>query len=269
MNPNPITRRDFLKLSAVSFCGACLAACGQTPDAAPDQTYLRKNSQKLIRDFDAILNPVRNLMVELCGESETAAILQESHTAYEALLLQVPYIGGDDNALTETLYMSAGAMAFYQVMLAHGQPVEETGRILYRAMEALYNINDPLSWAMTRNPTGKGAQDEFRRIAKWSAQNPYPGDWQLTFVEGNAEFDFGVDYTECGLVKLYQAHDAAPLAPYLCLGDFAMSKAVNSGLVRTTTLARGGPRCDFRFKAGRPIQMEWTPEFLQEDTHEQ
>jgi len=54
------------------------------------------------------------------------------------------------------------------------------------------------------------------------------------------------------------------LTPYLCLGDFPASQAYDSGLVRITTLARGGPRCDFRFKKGRPIQVEWTPEFLKE-----
>jgi hypothetical protein len=87
----------------------------------------------------------------------------------------------------------------------------------------------------------------------------------LTFVEGDGKsFDFGVDYTECGIVKYYRAQNADELAPYLCLGDFPLSQVLGTGLVRTTTLARGGPWCDFRFKNGRPIQMEWTPDFLKE-----
>lgn len=259
------TRRDFLKLSAASICGACLAACARLPDLPPDEAYLRDNHKKLLDDFDAVLNPVRDLIAQTCGESETAAILTESRTAYEAILPQVPYIGGDDNTLTETLFMSAIALAFYQTMLAHDHPVEESGMILYRAMEKLFNFNDPLSWAMSRDATGKGAQDEFRRMAKWSEKSPYPGDWKLAFVQGDGQnFDFGVDYTECGIVKFYQAHHTEELAPYLCLGDFPLSRALDTGLVRTTTLAHGGPRCDFRFKTGRPVQMEWTPDFLKE-----
>jgi hypothetical protein len=120
-----------------------------------------------------------------------------------------------------------------------------------------------LAAAQSRNPNGKPAWDEFRRMARWSEKSPHPGDWKLVFVEGDGlNFDFGVDYTECGIVKFYQAQHAEELAPYMCLGDFPLSQALDTGLARTTTLARGGPRCDFRFKAGRPVQMEWMPEFL-------
>jgi hypothetical protein len=259
------TRRDFLKLSAASLCGACLAACARVPDLPPQETYLRDNHQKMMDDFDAVLNLVRNLIIDLTSEQEATAILKESRIAYETLLPQIPYIGGDDNALTEVLYMSAIALAFYRVMLVHGQPVEEIGRIFYRAMEALFdNLIDPLDAMLSGDPNGKAAQDEFRRMARWAEKSPYPGDWKLTFVEGTADFDFGVDYTECGLVKFYKTQKAAELAPYLCLGDFPQSQLLNTGLVRTTTLAQGGARCDFRFKAGRPVQMEWTPEFLKE-----
>lgn len=266
MKTKSFTRRDFLKFSAASLCGACLAAsCARGPELPPQEAYLQKNHQKMLEDFDAVLKPVRDLIVELVGEQETDAILKESRATYEALLPQVPYIGGEDNSLSETLYMSAIALAFYQVMLKHGQPAEQTGRIIYRSMEKLFNFNDPLSWAMSQNSTGKAAQDEYRRMEKWSQNSPYSGDWKLKFVEGDGQtFDFGVDYTECGIVKFFKAHNAAELGPYMCLGDFPISKALNTGLVRTSTLAHGGPCCDFRFKAGRAVQMEWTPDFLKE-----
>jgi hypothetical protein len=132
-------------------------------------------------------------------------------------------------------------------------------------MAAMFTFNDPLAAAQTSNSTGKAAQDEFRRMARWSEKSTYPDDWKLTFVEGDGQsFDFGVDYTECGIVKFYKANRADELATYMCLGDFPISQATDSGLARTTTLARGGACCDFRFKAGRPIQMEWTPDFLKE-----
>src|SRR5512140_3397180 len=110
------TRRDFLKFSAASLCGVCLAACARASDAPPAEAYVHDNRQKLLTDFDAVLNPVRKLMVDLTSEQEANTILKESRAAYETLLPQVPYIGGDDNALTEVLYMSAIALAFYQTM---------------------------------------------------------------------------------------------------------------------------------------------------------
>ncbi len=262
MNQTSLTRRDFLKLSAAGICGICLAGCGMPSSAAP-QEYWQANKKDLMDDFDSIIKPARSFISERLSQKETDAIASESKAKYEVLLPEVPYIGGDDNSLTETLYMAAAALALYQTMNAHNQPVEETGRVLYRVMENLFTFNDPMMSAQIRNPTGKEEQDEYRRIGRWLEKSPYPGDWKMKFVEGDGvNFDFGVDYTECGIVKFYKAHNAIELAPYMCLGDFPISQLVGSGLVRTTTLAHGGPRCDFRFKAGRPIQMEWVPDFL-------
>lgn len=261
---NTLSRRDFLKLFAgAGVCAACLAACGKAPVALNPQAYWQENYRTLMETFDTMMAPASRWIADKVGETEAATILKKSRAAYEALLPQTPYIGGDSSALTETLYMSAAALAFYRTMLAHGQPIETTGEILYHTVEAMVNFNDPMAGTRLRDPNGKAARDEFRRMARQSEDSPYPGDWKLAFVEGDGQtFDFGVDYTQCGIVKFYQDQNASELAPYLCLGDFPLSQAIGSGLARTTTLARGGPRCDFRFKAGRPIHMEWTPEFL-------
>jgi len=256
---------DLLKVSAIGICGVCMGALGHHPHPLPVEKYLQENVKKHFAFFNMTLQPVRSLIVELCGEQETAAMLEECCKTYEALLPQVPYIGGDENTLTDTLYLSAVALAFYKTMRSHGQPVEQSGRIIYRAIEALYDINNPLSLIRNQKPGGETPQSKYRRMARWSETSPYPGDWRLTYIESEGqEFDLGFDYSECGIVKFYKAHQAEEFTPYLCLGDFPLSKVMNSGLRRTTTLALGGACCDFRFKAGRPIQMEWTPDFLKE-----
>ena len=68
-------------------------------------------------------------------------------------------------------------------------------------------------------------------------------------VEGDGrDFVFGVDYTECGVVK-YLAREGAPeLAPYLCWIDYPQFAAMHLRLDRTETLAQGGQRCDFRIE---------------------
>jgi len=262
MKQNDVSRRDFLKMSALGACGLCLAGCGMRTSAPPKE-YWEANKNKLMDNFDSIINPARDFIGEKLSPQETEAVVKEAKVNYEALLPQVPFIGGDDNQLTEVLYMSAVGLALFQAMEAHGQDVDETGRVMYRVMDKLFTFSDPMISAHLRNPTGKMEQDSYRVIEKWTAKSPYPGDWKMTFVEGDGvNFDFGVDYTECGVVKFYKAHGAFDLAKYMCLGDFPISRSLGTGLVRTTTIGSGGPKCDFRFKAGRPIQMEWTPEFL-------
>ena len=105
-------------------------------------------------------------------------------------------------------------------------------------------------------------KNELRQAGLVSQKRQYPADWVFALVEGDGNFDMGVDYQECGICKYYAAQKATELTPYLCLLDFPMSRAQNTGLVRSTTLAHGGARCDFRYKVGRDIQMEWTPDFL-------
>ena len=257
------TRREFLRASACAAAGLCLTACA--PPIPTSANYYVANKTRIIKDLDPLLRQMRKLTAQSHGDALAATVASETMVEFEQLLPQLPYIGGDKNTLTDTLCQSAGALAFYQTMKAHGKSVDETGKIVYRTVEAIAFHPDVFSGVGGRMAHSKSVQNDFKRMAVASHKRIYPGDWVLTFVEGDGrEFDFGVDYTECGIVKFYNAQGTDELAPYLCLGDFPISKALDTGLVRTTTLARGGPRCDFRYKSGRPIQMEWTPDFLKE-----
>jgi hypothetical protein len=107
-------------------------------------------------------------------------------------------------------------------------------------------------WQFTRFNTSK-----LKKKAAESQKRLYPGDWVWSYVEGDGKaFDFGFDMTECALVKFLHAEGADELVPFLCRIDFATSKAFGWGLVRTTTLAEGGEKCDFRFKRGRETKQD-------------
>ncbi len=44
------------------------------------------------------------------------------------------------------------------------------------------------------------------------------------------------------------------------MNDFRRSAAYGTGLERKGTLAMGYPRCDFRYKKGRPVTQGWQSE---------
>ena len=73
-----------------------------------------------------------------------------------------------------------------------------------------------------------------------------------------AHFDFGIDYVECAVWSFLQAQGAPELAPYICALDQIYSEAFGWGLARTTTLAEGGGRCDFRFRRGGETEIAST-----------
>jgi hypothetical protein len=90
------------------------------------------------------------------------------------------------------------------------------------------------------------------RNALESQKRQYPGDWVCTVVGGDGEaYDWGIDQVECGICKFFADRDAEEFVPYMCALDFIASDYFGWGLVRTTTLAEGGERCDFRFKRDR------------------
>jgi hypothetical protein len=95
------------------------------------------------------------------------------------------------------------------------------------------------------------ARHYHERRALWLQERQYPGNWVMTVNAGD-DHDFGVDYTECGILKFCREQGASELMAYLCPTDYFLSERMGLGLKRTTTLGEGYARCDFRFKKGAP-----------------
>ena len=103
-----------------------------------------------------------------------------------------------------------------------------------------------------------------QQAARRSQERKYAGDWVYEVVVGDGQpFNFGIDYTECAIVKFMNAQDANELTPYLCNTDYVVSKMTATGLRRTMTLAWGCEKCDFRYLKGEETQDVWPPKFVE------
>jgi hypothetical protein len=221
------------------------------------------NKPRIIRQVRFALRHYRRQFVAAYGKAEGEAIARESMERFEALLPDIPYIGGDENPLTRNLYLTAAMLAMYRSVQARGASVDQAARLIYLGTASYFN-SIPTRWLMRwqgRRLSNRTFQDRRRHAATISQQRRYPEDWVFEVVEGDGQgFAFGVDYTECGIVK-YLAREGAPeLAPYLCWIDYPQFAAMHLRLDRTETLAQGGKRCDFRMSRGQPVKVE--PEFL-------
>ena len=227
-----------------------------------DDWYLR-HRRRIMWDVRLAFRHDRKHLAAAYGKAEGEAIVKESLQRFEALLPDLPYIGGADNPNTRSLYWTATWLAMYRSLQARGVSVGEAARLCYVGA-ASYFDSVPMRWLMRwqgRRYLSRKRMDRGRRLAALSQQRRYPDDWVFRVIEGDGQaFEFGVDYTECGVVK-YLAREGAPeLAPYLCWIDYPMTAAMGVRLDRTETIAQGGPRCDFRMSRGRPVEVE--PEFL-------
>jgi hypothetical protein len=263
MSKTTLTRRQFLQFSSLALCAGALAGCGlfQRGETETPENYYRLNKDKLIQDLRPTAEAIQQVAAEMYSQEQAQAWFDDAGRRFEAMLPDLPYIGGAANDLTTNLYQSAYALALYFAMQADGMNAEDTGKLLYLGIQGLMT-SSPMISVGGRMSVSQLAQDKLKAEAKASQQRTYPEDWVFEFVEGDGTFDYGIDYTECGICKYFRAQGGEALLPYMCLLDFPMSEAMNTGLVRTTTLGHGGSRCDFRYKYGRAVQREWTPEFL-------
>ena len=215
--------------------------------------YYLRNKAKLMRKHNRLVSAGRKTVVARYGEPFADTLVRESLAEFEQLIPELPYIGGAQNSLTDNLVLSASALAFYRVMKRHGRTAQVTGEILYGTMEAwVRRYPHWLRRVMGRYYMSAFNQRRSRQKATVSQQRRYPGDWVREHVEGDGEtFDWGMDYTECGIVKFLHSQGADELAPYLCQTDYALFGALGIELKRTMTLAEGCERCDFRLKQAR------------------
>lgn len=88
------------------------------------------------------------------------------------------------------------------------------------------------------------------KVEKWIADNaahPCENGWERTLLPPSPDYALAFDFTACGICKLCRDEGCPSLARYLCKLDYALAEMMGLRLERTTTLADGGERCDFRY----------------------
>ena len=214
------------------------------------KNYVSRKS-RLLKDFDKYISRVKQMLISRFGEEQGNVLIRESRHEYEALIPQIPFIGNRSPFLIFLLPTSR-YLAIYRVLRKMGLSVEEAGQLIYEMNEAEWKAIPRL----IRHMIGylwfsRWSLGLAKKVATESQKRKYPESFVMTYVKGNGQdVDYGVDYTECAIYKFLGAQNALELAPYMCDTDKIGSEMLGWGLTRTMTLAKGGEKCDFRFKKG-------------------
>ena len=211
--------------------------------------FYRANARRIEREVRLSMPFFRRVTARAYGKTTADEVIRETMLGFRDLLPDLPFIGGWQNPLTTNLYQSAALLSYYRALQARGKQVAEIGRLIYQAVQAQYTSFpfNLLLWFSGRTRRSLSAQARTAERALISQKQAYSGDWVFSFLHGReGAYDWGVDYTECGICKLLHTYQAQELTPYLCALDYPMVKAMGLTLNRTTTLAEGGPCCDFR-----------------------
>jgi hypothetical protein len=140
----------------------------------------------------------------------------------------------------------------YKVLKKHGKPLKEIGEICYHTEEEFFSKHPELVPPLT-HPKYIGL---MKYAAEESQKIKYPCDWVYNYVESDGDFDYGLDFTYCGIYEFFKEHSAEEFTPYLCAMDRIISENGNLGLHRTETLAEGYDKCNFRYKGGRETKID-------------
>ena len=192
-----------------------------------------------------------NVLISQYDEKFAKQIISEAHQEYSKLIPEIPYVG-QNRILVRFITGTAQSLAIYRVLGNHGKTMEEAGKLYYLICTAILKSYPRIvRWFIGKVSFSSFYLRALKKGALESQKRVYPGGYVFLFIDGDGkEFDYGVDYSECGGCKFLSKQGAPELAPYVCTADIIFSESFGWGLTRTKTIAEGFDKCDFRFKKG-------------------
>jgi hypothetical protein len=225
--------------------------------------YYIEHKDSLLKEFDHIISLMGSSLVNRYRTEFADKLKAEIRQEYEKLIPEIPYIPGVRGwPLNFFLICTAQELGVYKAMKKHGKPVEEIWEVCHEALR-LITVKIPKwkRWLLKHFMFSPMLMAIVERRAN-KQEKACLGDFEIEYLIGKGDdFDFGVNYLQCGYLNFVKNHDGEEFAPYVCMSDIALSDALGWGLIRTQTLADGCHHCDFRFKKGAKTQISSkTPE---------
>lgn len=151
------------------------------------------------------------------------------------------------------VYQILPGLALYQILRENEEKQHAApGTALKEAGEALDRM-DLLAWWLPLLRHQPFAFQIFRRIGKLSlALFPKQG-WEYQMIEDSPQ-RLAFNFSRCFYLDVLTAYGAPELTALYCHIDDVAYASLPPRITweRTTTLARGGPYCDFCWRVGRP-----------------
>ncbi len=218
---------------------------------------LGRQEQKLVRRFVKRSTRYREVIAEYLEDEAAERVVDRATAEYGSLATEIS--GLSNRLLDGALAGTYEYLAYGKALKAEGLTPDDIGEIYAKVYQRLV-ANVPL-WIV--KPVVRLARPllrwKLRRDAATLASEPHrDGNWRYEVVERQpGVVDFGFDITSCAVCSLYRRHDAEDLVVHLCALDDEMSRALDLGLRRTGTRARGDGCCDFRYLlGGEPRELD-------------
>jgi len=231
-----------------------------------NKKYYLNNKEKIIKQFNSLIKTAEKVVLPIYDNLEADFIVKQARIEFENILSRLPYVGGDKGPFTSLMIQSAQTISLYKVIKPLNLSEREIGKMIYEIAESYaQSFSSVKKWLYRRALFSKKMKNYWREWLKESRKRAYPENWTGDFIESDGKpFDYGINFTECGWMKLIHNEGVEEIAPYACLCDYARMRAVGVGFKRTKTIAAGANICDFRFIKNYQTPRGWPPENISE-----
>jgi len=206
-------------------------------------------TQKLMNTYNRIGQSVRMRLLDRYPAKLIWGIFEDTRPELAILATKIPYIG-EKNIWQINLDTCIMNMALFRTLKKRRFELQEALQIQQDIFET-YRLSfpSPMKWAYRWYYFSHFHQKHLSQAAAQSQKRQYPGDWVFSYMGGIGHaYDFGVDITECAILKFYRANRVDDeYLPYLCKMDHAMSNILSLGIIRDGTLAEGASICNCRW----------------------
>jgi hypothetical protein len=233
------------------------------------EDFYIKQQDKLKTQFDKTLHLSKDILQKKINNQRIDSLFVKMRREYESLIPKIPYIGGRKNPFTSMLIDSVNLLAIFRVLENEGYSFNEIGEYSYEFFEKIQKRRKEKAKKSGQKPSDRYFQETYikylKKFAKSLQKRIYPDDWVMEFVEGDEKtFDYGFNFTECGIAKLFKKLGSGKYIPFICLSDFVDAQINGFGFKRTQTIGNGSNMCDHRFIKNGTTSRVWPPNELEE-----
>ena len=105
-----------------------------------EKNYYIKKKRTLMRTFDAVLKLSSQILVDKFGEDKFKEISIRARKQFEILIPNIPYIGGNNNSLTNDLINATFLLPLLKIFEKEGLDFNEIGKLTYELFEVFYKM---------------------------------------------------------------------------------------------------------------------------------
>jgi hypothetical protein len=216
------------------------------------EDYYLSRQSRLLNLFDLTFRPIRKKLDDDYGAEYARSIVSESRQNFIEIIPQMPYVGGMKNYYTPIIVVNGFIIAMFRAMKETGKTAKDVMSIWAEVADDLFRkIPGPVARLGGRMLVSQRTMKAFGKQADISQERQYPEDWVYVLLEGDGDkFDAGFEFSECAVIKFYDAMGVMELAPYCNFGDVTYSHYLGIGLDASETIGMGCDHCRMLFKKG-------------------